>query len=186
MESVAYSILSSIVRLFPYEQSGARGIWKRDCAGGTFVLFCTVFHEQIKGEYLHGRSEGKVSGIQGPVILISTYTFLVHQCRQFPLIFFPPPTAHPNTFTTHQMHALMCAEASMMTSSRPSRTLEGPSGELLSHSSMKSGIFSNRSSRTRRTSRSARMSFVDLRSGMKQRNYISAVVGIVAGNATRS
>lgn len=56
----------------------------------------------------------------------------------------------------------MCAEKSMMTMRRPRRTLDGPRGELASHSSIKSGILSSRTSRTRRARRNARMSFVDL------------------------
>lgn len=67
---------------------------------------------------------------------------------------------------SHQMHALTCAEKAMMTSSRPSLTLEGPNGELSSHSSMKSGILSRRISLTRRTRRSARTSLVDLLYGI--------------------
>lgn len=56
----------------------------------------------------------------------------------------------------------MCAENSMITSSRPSLTLDGPNGDFVSHSSMKSGIFSKRISLTSRASLSARMSFVEL------------------------
>lgn len=63
---------------------------------------------------------------------------------------------------SHQIHALTCAENAMMTSNRPSLTLEGPRGELYSHSSMKSGILRRRTNLTSRTSRSARTSFVDL------------------------
>lgn len=60
------------------------------------------------------------------------------------------------------MHALMCAEKAIRMSSRPSLTLEGPRGELSSHSSMKSGILSNRINLTRRARRSERTSLVDL------------------------
>lgn len=63
---------------------------------------------------------------------------------------------------SHQIHAFTCAEKAMITSSRPSLTLEGPKGELSSHSSIKSGILSRRISLIRRTRRSMRTSLVDL------------------------
>ena len=50
----------------------------------------------------------------------------------------------------------------MITSSRPSLALDGPIGELFSHSSKKSGSLSKRISLSRRTRRSERSSFVDL------------------------
>ena len=56
----------------------------------------------------------------------------------------------------------MCAEKAMITSSRPSLALDGPIGELFSHSSMKSGSLSRRINRSSRTRRSERSSFVDL------------------------
>lgn len=70
---------------------------------------------------------------------------------------------------SHQMHAFTCAEKTMITSSRPSLTLEGPRGEFSSHSSMKSGILSRRISLIRRTRRSMRTSLVDLFVRMREK-----------------
>ena len=90
------------------------------------------------------------------------------------------PLAVRDLSVPHQMHALMCAENAMITSSRPSLALEGPTGELFSHSSMKSGSLSRRINRSRRTRRSERSSFVDL-VGRNRRFTFNAIISSGGG-----